>query len=244
MREKSSTSCKRVPLPFSVFLCVLCALCAANAQEFNSRPADELRKLPIVVGDGELVKLLKTRGRKARPRAMSAIAYDNRDGDHSPLDIRAAGRNCKKFITPTQMLGRPRQLGRATRALPIVVFGNSSTSAAGHSRRGQSSPVLCGRSGGPLPSLDRAVSEGEEQPLHLSRAILRPRSGPKWTRTPRRGRLRRFPSDQHSLSHYFPRIVRFRSTVHASRFPRVVGVPTRGQSQACGKRNVDADRFR
>ena len=100
----------------------------AVAQEIKSRPPEELRKLPVAIGDSEVVKLLQTWWREGTAAGNVGDWYDNRDGDHSPLDLRLWPQLQKAHYT-SEMVKARLNWGAQTKALPIVVFGNSSTSA-------------------------------------------------------------------------------------------------------------------
>jgi hypothetical protein len=98
-------------------------------QEIRSRPEAELRKEPIALGGGEVVTLLARWWRQGTAAGNIGDWYDNRDSEHSPLDIRQYPQLQKVHYTQEMKNAGAHWAGQ-TKALPIVLFGNSSTSAA------------------------------------------------------------------------------------------------------------------
>jgi hypothetical protein len=97
-----------------------------------AEPTDaELRKKPITTAPGQLGLLL--RDWYARGTAAGNVGdwYDNRDGEHSPLDLSAYPQLRKVRYTPEDVKAR-RHWALQPRTLPHVVIGNSSTSGEPH----------------------------------------------------------------------------------------------------------------
>jgi hypothetical protein len=92
---------------------------------------DELRKKPITTDTGEVGKLLKKWYAEGSAAGNVGDWYDNRDGEHSPLDLRPYPQLRKVQYTPED-IKRRRHWALQPRTLPHVVFGNSSTSAPPH----------------------------------------------------------------------------------------------------------------
>src|SRR5436190_1395989 len=114
-----------------VFLCLLLAFAVAPAtiaQEIKSRPEAELRKEPIAIGDGAVAPLLNKWWRQGTAAGNIGDWYDNRDGEHSPLDLRLWPQLQKVHYTE-EMLKAKVNWAAQRQVLPVVVFGNSSTSA-------------------------------------------------------------------------------------------------------------------
>ncbi len=88
----------------------------------------ELRKKPITADGGEIGRLLKKWDAEATAAGNVGDWYDNRDGEHSPLDLRPWPQLEKIQYTPEDF--KRRRNWAAQRELhKRVVFGNSSTSA-------------------------------------------------------------------------------------------------------------------
>ncbi len=103
--------------------CVLLT-CACAAE-----PSDaELRKKPITTDAGEVGKLLQKWWKEGTAAGNVGDWYDNRDGEHSPLDLRPWPQLRKVQYSPADIKAR-RHWALQPRTLPHVVFGNSSTSA-------------------------------------------------------------------------------------------------------------------
>src|SRR3954471_14489386 len=90
--------------------------------------ADDLRKRPITTDNGEVGKLLKKWYAEGAAAGNAGDFYDNRDGDHSPLDLRPWPQLQRFKYTPDDPMVR-RHWAAARVVRPFVVFGNSSTSA-------------------------------------------------------------------------------------------------------------------
>ncbi len=88
---------------------------------------DELRKKPITTDQGEVGKLLKKWWQEGTAAGNVGDWYDNRDGEHSPLDLRTWPQLRKVSYTPEDVKAH-RHWAWQLRTLPHVVFGNSSTS--------------------------------------------------------------------------------------------------------------------
>jgi hypothetical protein len=89
---------------------------------------DDLRKKPITTDRGELGKLLTLWYKEGTAAGNVGDWYDNRDGEHSPLDLRPYPQLRKVIYTEADVKAR-RHWALQPRILPHVVFGNSSTSA-------------------------------------------------------------------------------------------------------------------
>ncbi len=97
-------------------------------QVIETRPLSDLKALPISIGDGEVDKLLRAWKREGTAAGNAGDWYDNRDGEHSPLDLRPWPQLQKVHYTEEMVKTRV-HWGLQSKALPAVVFGNSSTSA-------------------------------------------------------------------------------------------------------------------
>jgi hypothetical protein len=89
---------------------------------------DELRKKPITTDSSEVGKLLARWWKEGAAAGNVGDWYDNRDGEHSPLDLRPWPQLRKVLYSPADVKAR-RHWALQPRTLPHVVFGNSSTSA-------------------------------------------------------------------------------------------------------------------
>ena len=89
---------------------------------------DGLRKKPITTDRSELGKLLTQWHKDGTAAGNVGYWYDNRDGEHSPLDLRPYPQLQKVIYTEADVKAR-RHWALQPRILPHVVFGNSSTSA-------------------------------------------------------------------------------------------------------------------
>jgi hypothetical protein len=111
----------------------LCVLILASSALLGftraAEPTDEeLRKKPITTTGGELGKLLNQWWKDGTAAGNVGDWYDNRDGEHSPLDLRPWPQLRKVHYTEED-IKRRRHWALQPRTLPHVVFGNSSTSA-------------------------------------------------------------------------------------------------------------------
>jgi hypothetical protein len=89
---------------------------------------DELRKKPITTDAGEVGKLLLRWHAQGTAAGNVGDWYDNRDREHSPLDLRPWPQLRKVAYTPEELKLR-RDWAMATVTRPQATFGNSSTSA-------------------------------------------------------------------------------------------------------------------
>jgi hypothetical protein len=89
---------------------------------------DDLKKKPITADRGEVGKLLLQWQKEGTAAGNVGDWYDNRDGEHSPLDLSPWPQMRKVHYTPDD-IKRRRHWALQPRTLPHVVFGNSSTSA-------------------------------------------------------------------------------------------------------------------
>ena len=97
----------------------LCGFCVAEG--------DSLKDRPIGVGGGEVGDLLRQWWRDEGAAGNVGDWYDNRDGEHSPLDLRPWPQLQKAHYTPADVKAR-RHWALTLGARPHVTFGNSSTS--------------------------------------------------------------------------------------------------------------------
>ena len=88
---------------------------------------DELRKKPITTDGSEIGKLLQNWWKEGTAAGNVGDWYDNRDGEHSPLDLRPWPQLQKAHYTPADVKAR-RHWALTLGARPHVTFGNSSTS--------------------------------------------------------------------------------------------------------------------
>lgn len=114
------------------------------------RPADdELRKQPITTDRGEVGRLLTAWAKEGTAAGNVGDWYDNRDGEHSPLDLRPYPQLQKVKYSDEDIKHR-RHWALQPRVLPHVVFGNSSTSAPPHLTGSNPRTLYCARDGLPL----------------------------------------------------------------------------------------------
>jgi hypothetical protein len=92
---------------------------------------DKLREKPIANGGGKVGELLRQWWKEGTAAGNAGDCYDNRDGDHSPLNLTPYPQ-----LTPIKYSAADIKLGKHWAAqrviLPHVTFGNSSTSAPAH----------------------------------------------------------------------------------------------------------------
>src|SRR5262249_22896065 len=100
----------------------------APAQEIKPRPEAVLRQLPIAAGDSEIAQLLRKWGKEGTAAGNVGDWYDNRDREHSPLDLKLWPQLEKVRYTPEE-LEEKADWAASRKILLKVVFGNSSTSA-------------------------------------------------------------------------------------------------------------------
>jgi hypothetical protein len=111
---------------------VVCALAATWASGVQQpEPAidlDKLREKPIANGGGKVGELLRQWWKEGTAAGNAGDCYDNRDGDHSPLNLTPYPQ-----LTPLKYTAADIKLFKHWAAqrviLPHVTFGNSSTSA-------------------------------------------------------------------------------------------------------------------
>jgi hypothetical protein len=95
----------------------------------SDMPTDEeLRKKPISEDKGEIGNLLRGWFKEGRAAGNVGDWYDNRDGEHSPLDLKPYPQLRKVSYSAEDLKAR-RNWALQPKLLPHVVFGNSSTSA-------------------------------------------------------------------------------------------------------------------
>src|SRR5262245_42698642 len=108
---------------------LLSALILASSALIAAEPTDdELRKKPVSLDGGEVGKLLTEWWKEGTAAGNVGDWYDNRDGEHSPLDLRPWPQLQKVKYSEADIKAR-RHWALQPRPLPHVVFGNSSTSA-------------------------------------------------------------------------------------------------------------------
>src|SRR5262245_51360395 len=113
-------------------------------------PTDaELRTKPVTADAGPIGRLLILWQVERTAAGNVGDWYDNRDGDHSPLDLRPYPQLRKVAYSPDEIQQR-RHFGLQPRTLPHVVFGNSSTSAPPRQAGSNPRTYYCGRGGLPL----------------------------------------------------------------------------------------------
>jgi hypothetical protein len=106
---------------------VLTSLALVASARADGPTADELSKRPITTDRGEIGKLLTAWWKGGTAAGNAGDWYDNRDGEHSPLDLRPWPQLQKVAYTPADVKAR-RHWALMLRARPHVTFGNSSTS--------------------------------------------------------------------------------------------------------------------
>lgn len=106
----------------------LALLATSTAQTVQPRSEAALRALPIALGDGDHVKLLQKWWAEGSAAGNVNDWYDNRDGDHSPFDVRRFPQLQRVVYTP-DMIRDKVHWAAARQVHPFVVLGNSSTSA-------------------------------------------------------------------------------------------------------------------
>ncbi|MFO0879823.1 MAG: hypothetical protein U0840_20955 [Gemmataceae bacterium] len=89
---------------------------------------DTLKKKPITTHPGEIGKLLRQWYADGSAAGNVGDWYDNRDGDHSPLNL-TLHPQLRKVAYSAEDIKARRHWALQPRLLPHVVFGNSSTSA-------------------------------------------------------------------------------------------------------------------
>lgn len=101
------------------------ALLATILSAFHS---DDASKNPITTDAGEIGNLLLKWHKEGTAAGNVGDWYDNRDGEHSPLDLKPWPQLQKVKYSDDDFKMR-RNWALQPRVLPHVVFGNSSTSA-------------------------------------------------------------------------------------------------------------------
>src|SRR5213593_4827759 len=107
---------------------------------------DELRKKPITADNGEIGKLLKKWGGEGTAAGNAGDWYDNRDGEHSPLDLRPWPQLQKIKYTDDDVKTR-RNWAFMPRVRDHVTFGNSSTSGPPEYNGSNPRTAYCARQG-------------------------------------------------------------------------------------------------
>src|SRR4051812_36782441 len=91
-------------------------------------PRDDLKNKPITTDTGEIGKLLTRWWDEGTAAGNAGDWYDNRDGEHSPLDLRPWPQLQKVKYTDDDS-NRRRHWALMTWTREHVTFGNSSTSS-------------------------------------------------------------------------------------------------------------------
>ncbi|MBI3822951.1 MAG: hypothetical protein HY289_09785 [Planctomycetes bacterium] len=114
------------------FLSLALALAASTSVAQEPTPdLDKLRQLPITTDAGKVGMLLKQWWAEGTASGNAGDFYDNRDGDHSPLDLKRYPQlSAVKYSDEDVKLRKHWAAARIVR--PQVTFGNSSTSAPAH----------------------------------------------------------------------------------------------------------------
>jgi len=92
---------------------------------------EQLKQKPIALGDGKVADLLRQWSKEGTAAGNAGDFYDNRDGDHSPLNL-APYPQLSLFKYSTEDLNVKRNWAAAREIRPHITFGNSSTSAPAH----------------------------------------------------------------------------------------------------------------
>src|SRR4051812_18062597 len=111
-----------------VLVVLILATSVLSAFARGDGPGEELKKKPITTDGGEVGKLLKKWWDEGSAAGNVGDWYDNRDGEHSPLDLRPWPQLQKVKYTADDF-ERRRNWALMTRTRDHVTFGNSSTSA-------------------------------------------------------------------------------------------------------------------
>jgi hypothetical protein len=98
-----------------------------------AQPADvdKLKQMPIAAGGGQVGDLLRQWWKAGTASGNAGDFYDNRDGDHSPLNLKPYPQLSLFKYSPDD-LTKKRNWAAAREIRPHVTFGNSSTSAPAH----------------------------------------------------------------------------------------------------------------
>ncbi len=117
--------------PVAVFIALICTH-SALAEKPTTDPAELalqlLRAKPVVTGNSEVDKKLRAWHADGTAAGNVGDFYDNRDGGHSQLRTAPYPQLQEIEYTEAEVAAR-KHYAAATRVLPGVVFGNSSTSA-------------------------------------------------------------------------------------------------------------------
>src|SRR5262245_38367673 len=102
----------------------LCLLLGGLAWADPAPADDELSKEPITTARGEMGDLLRQWHKDGTAAGNVGDWYDNRDGEHSPLDLSPYPQLRKVKYTEADVKARRNWAGQPA-VLPHVVFGNS-----------------------------------------------------------------------------------------------------------------------
>ena len=114
-----------------IFLAFSCLLIAALARAGENPDLDKLKQKPIAVGNGKVGELLRQWWKEGAAAGNAGDFYDNRDGDHSPLNLDPFPQlSAIKYSADDIKVKKHWAAQRLI--VPHVTFGNSSTSAPAH----------------------------------------------------------------------------------------------------------------
>jgi acetyl esterase/lipase len=112
-------------LPVPAFLLGACLAAPVQAQ---APDIAELSKKPIAIGGGEVGDLLRKWWQEGTAAGNAGDFYDNRDGGHSDLDTKPYPQ-LQRIVYSAEDIKQRKHWAAQRTTLPLVVFGNSSTSA-------------------------------------------------------------------------------------------------------------------
>ncbi len=113
-----------------MYLALPIALCGIQPG-VTAPDLEKLKQLPITPEGGKVGELLKQWWKEGTAAGNAGDFYDNRDGDHSPLDLKRYPQLSLFHYSPDDLKVR-RNWAAAREIRPFVTFGNSSTSAPAH----------------------------------------------------------------------------------------------------------------
>jgi hypothetical protein len=118
----------RLILTASSLFCLLATARLADAQTLEPVDADALRRKPVTTIGGPAADLVKRWWQEGSAAGNIGDYYDNRDGDHSPLNPMAFPQLLRIKYSADDIKLRKHWAAQSI-IHPAVVFGNSSTSA-------------------------------------------------------------------------------------------------------------------
>ena len=121
---------KRISMGFGLLVLAFLANLFGSAA---AQPPDleKLREKPIATGGGKVGELLRQWWKEGTAAGNAGDFYDNRDGDHSPLNLSPYPQLSAIKYTAEDVKLQKHWAGKGT-IEPHVTFGNSSTSAPAH----------------------------------------------------------------------------------------------------------------